>query len=142
MDRRLALVTGASAGIGAAFARTLAAQGHNLVLTARRTERLEALAAELRDRHGVDVLPLAADLADPAAPAALETALAAQGLSVDILVNNAGYGLPGGFGDNSWNDQAAVLQVMLSAPCELAHRVLPGMRARAPTLMKNGSWRA
>lgn len=130
MDRRLALVTGASAGIGAAFARTLAAQGHNLVLTARRAKRLEALAAELRDHHGVDVLTLAADLADPATPAALEAALAARGLSVDILVNNAGYGLPGGFGDNGWSDQAAVLQVMLTAPCELAHHVLPGMRAR------------
>ncbi|MDP1615959.1 SDR family oxidoreductase [Phenylobacterium sp.] len=130
MDRRLALVTGASAGIGAAFARALAAQGCDLALTARRADRLEALAAELRDRHGVEVLTLAADLADPATPAALDATLAAQGRSVDILVNNAGYGLPGGFGDNPWPDQAAVLQVMLTAPCELAHRLLPGMRAR------------
>lgn len=130
MDRRLALVTGASAGIGAAFARALAAQGHDLVLTARRAERLEALAAELRDRHGADVLVLAADLADPATPAALDAALKAQGRRVDILVNNAGYGLPATFGENSWNDQAAVLQVMLTAPCELAHRLAPGMRAR------------
>ncbi|MDP2213405.1 SDR family oxidoreductase [Phenylobacterium sp.] len=130
MARQLALVTGASAGIGAAFARTLAAQGCDLALTARRGERLEALAAELRARHGIDVLTLVADLADPAAPAALEAALTADGRAVDILINNAGYGLPGTFGGNAWGDHAATLQVMLSAPCELAHRLLPGMLRR------------
>lgn len=130
MARPLALVTGASAGIGAAFARTLAARGHDLALTARRLDRLEALAGELRARHGVEVLTLAADLADPAAPARLAEAVAAQGRGVDVLINNAGYGLPGGFGGNSWADQAAVLQVMLTAPTELAHRLLPGMLSR------------
>ena len=130
MARPLALVTGASAGIGAAFARTLAARGHDLALTARRLDRLEALAGELRARHGVEVLTLAADLADPAAPACLAEAVAAQGRGVDVLINNAGYGLPGGFGGNSWADQAAVLQVMLTAPTELTHRLLPGMLSR------------
>jgi uncharacterized protein len=130
MARPLALVTGASAGIGAAFARALAARDHDLALTARRLDRLEALAGELRARHGVEVLTLAADLADPAAPARLVDALAAQGRGVDVLINNAGYGLPGGFGDNDWADQAAVLQVMLIAPTELAHRLLPGMLSR------------
>jgi uncharacterized protein len=130
MARPLALVTGASAGIGAAFARALAARGHDLALTARRLDRLDALAHELRARHGVEVLTLAADLADPAAPARLAEALTAQGRSADVLINNAGYGLPGGFGDNDWADQAAVLQVMLIAPTELAHRLLPGMLSR------------
>ncbi|MDP1872874.1 SDR family oxidoreductase [Phenylobacterium sp.] len=130
MARRLALVTGASAGIGATFARSLAAQGHDLALTARRLDRLDALAAELRERHGIEVLTLAADLADPAAPRALQAALTAEGRTVDLLINNAGYGLPGAFGDNSWDDQAASLQVMLTAPCELAHLFLPGMTAR------------
>lgn len=130
MARRLALITGASAGIGVAFARALAAQGHDLALTARRRDRLEALADELRARHGIDVMTIAADLADPAAPAALTGALAAEGRAADILINNAGYGLPGGFGANSWADQAATLQVMLIAPTELAHRLAPGMRQR------------
>ena len=127
MARPLALVTGASAGIGAAFARALAARGHDLALTARRLDRLDALAHELRARHGVEVLTLAVDLADPAAPERLADAL---GRSADVLINNAGYGLPGGFGDNDWADQAAVLQVMLIAPTELAHRLLPGMLSR------------
>lgn len=130
MARRLALITGASAGIGAAFARALAAQGHDLALTARRHDRLEALADELRARHGIDVMTIAADLADPATPEALTGALAAEGRAVDILINNAGYGLPGGFRANSWADQAATLQVMLIAPTELAHRLAPGMSQR------------
>lgn len=130
MVRRLALITGASAGIGAAFAQALAAQGYDLALTARRLDRLDALAAELRDRHGVEVITLVADLADPAAPAALAEALNAAGRQVDMLVNNAGYGLPGTFAATRWEDQAAVLQVMLAAPCDLTHRFLPGMRER------------
>ena len=130
MDRRLALVTGASAGIGAAFARILASHGYDVALTARRAERLEALGEEIRLRHGVETLTLPADLADPAAPAKLLADVAAQGRSVDALVNNAGYGLPGSFATTRWEDQARFLQVMVTAPCELAHRVLPGMVER------------
>jgi len=130
MDRRLALVTGASAGIGAAFARILASHGYDVALTARRAERLEALSEEIRLRHGVETLTLPADLADPAAPAKLLADVAAQGRSVDALVNNAGYGLPGSFATTRWEDQARFLQVMVTAPCELAHRVLPGMVER------------
>ncbi len=128
--RPLSLVTGASAGIGAAFARALAARSHDLVLTARRRERLEALAAELRQRHGSTVTVLAADLADPAAPAALCEELARRGLAVDWLINNAGYGVPGGFTANDWRTHADFLQVLLTAPLELAWRLLPGMRER------------
>jgi short-subunit dehydrogenase len=130
MARRLALVTGASAGIGAAFARALAARGCDVALTARRTERLTALATEIETRHGVSTRVIAADLADPAAPAAILAALADRGPAPDILINNAGYGLPGTFAETTWADQAAFIQVMMTAPCELAHRVLPGMRAR------------
>lgn len=125
-----ALVTGASAGIGAAFARELAARGHGLVLTARRADRLEALAAELRDRHGVAVHCLPCDLADPQSPERLEQEIARLGPAIDVLVNNAGYGLTGAFLSRPWPMHAAFIQVMMTAPTELSHRFLPGMRER------------
>ncbi|MDO9431549.1 MAG: SDR family oxidoreductase [Phenylobacterium sp.] len=130
MDRRLALVTGASAGIGAAFARIYASHGYDVALTARRSERLEKLAEEISLRHGVEALTFAADLAEPRSPAAILEHLTAHGRVVDALVNNAGYGVPGGFLESPWETHAAFLQVMLTAPTELAHRVLPGMAAR------------
>jgi len=129
-DRPLSLITGASAGIGAAFARELAARGHDLVLVARRTERLHALADELRQSHGVEAHVLPADLADPDAPRQLSDALQNQGLAVDWLVNNAGYGVPGTFEASDWPVHADFLQVLLTAPTELAWRLLPGMRER------------
>jgi short-subunit dehydrogenase len=130
MERRLALVTGASAGIGAAFAHVLASRGYDVALTARRAERLEALAAELRRRFGVEALTVSADLAQPEAPARILNELAAQGRAVDFLVNNAGYGLPGVYAETTWDEQSAFLQVMLHAPCELAHHVVGGMAER------------
>jgi short-subunit dehydrogenase len=130
MDRKLALITGASAGIGAAFARIFASHGYDLALTARRAERLETLAEEIRLRSGIETLVLPADLADPAAPGKILDQLAANGRAVDALVNNAGYGLPGAYANTSWADQRAFLQVMVTAPCELAHKVLPGMVER------------
>jgi hypothetical protein len=130
MDRKLALITGASAGIGAAFARIFASHGYDVALTARRGERLETLAEEIRLRCGVETLTVAADLARPDAPGQILDHLAAQGRVVDALVNNAGYGLPGTFAATSWADQQAFIQVMMTAPAELAHRVLPGMVER------------
>ncbi|MEO8113652.1 MAG: SDR family oxidoreductase [Phenylobacterium sp.] len=130
MDRRLALVTGASAGIGAAFARILASHGYDVALTARRGERLEKLAEEIRLRSGVEALTVTADLADPDGPGHILDHLTAHGRTVDYLVNNAGYGLPGAYADTRWEDQKAFIQVMMTAPAELAHRVLPGMIAR------------
>jgi short-subunit dehydrogenase len=94
-----ALITGASSGIGADLARELAGRGHNVVLVARRADRLEALATELRQAHGVRAEALAADLIDPDATAALPDRITALGLEVDILINNAGYGSAGQFVD-------------------------------------------
>ena len=130
MDRRLALVTGASAGIGAAFARILASHGYDVALTARRTERLEKLAEEISLRYGVETLTVAADLAEAEAPGQILEHLTAHGRTVDALVNNAGYGLPGSYAETRWEDQRAFIQVMMTAPADLAHRVLPGMIQR------------
>jgi uncharacterized protein len=128
--KRTALVTGASAGIGAAFSRILAERGIDLVLTARRADRLEVLARELRERWGVEARALPADLADPGAPARLHGELAAAGVEVDILVNNAGYGLPNRFVDHAWQEHDAFVRVMVTAVAELTHRFLEGMLER------------
>ena len=130
MDRRLALVTGASAGIGEAFARIYAARGWDVAITARRAERLDRLARELRADLGVSAYAIADDLGDPAAPTRILERLAAEGRVADALVNNAGYGVPGHYADTAWADQAAFLQVMTVAPSELAHRLVGGMAAR------------
>ncbi len=130
MDRRLALVTGASAGIGTAFARILASHGYDLALTARRGDRLAKLAEEISLRYGVETLTVAADLAEPEAPGQILDHLTAHGRTVDALVNNAGYGLGGSYAETRWEDQKAFIQVMMTAPAELAHRVLPGMLHR------------
>ncbi|MEZ0375318.1 MAG: SDR family NAD(P)-dependent oxidoreductase [Candidatus Sericytochromatia bacterium] len=106
-----ALVTGASSGLGADFARQLAAQKANLVLVARRRERLEELASELRSKHEVEVTVVAMDLEDSDAPEELYDLLKARKLPVDILVNNAGFGVYGNFVDTDWEREQAMLQL-------------------------------
>ncbi len=125
-----ALVTGASAGIGAAFARELAAAGCDLVLTARREERLRTLATELRDKFSSDVLVLPADLARPDTVVQLLQWLEQHDVVPDILVNNAGYGVPNYLHDHPWEVHRDFIQVMMTAPTELAYRLLPGMQQR------------
>lgn len=125
-----ALITGASAGLGAEFARQLAAKGVHLVLSARRVERLEALGEELSERYGVAITVLGCDLAQPDAVDDLVAQLDAQALHIDWLVNNAGYGLTGNFESRSWDEHADFLRVLLEAPLKLTHRLLPAMRER------------
>jgi len=127
---RTALITGASAGIGASFAHVFAANGFDLVLTARRADRLESLAREIAAKYGRRVHVVAADLADPGAPAAIFDEIADAGITVDALVNNAGYGLPGSFLDCTWAQHRDFLQVMVTAVADLTRRFLPGMIAR------------
>ncbi len=127
MTRRLCLITGASAGIGAAFARIYASHGYDVALTARRGERLEALADEIRLRAGVETITVEADLADPDAADHILSAIAEHGRTVDALVNNAGYGMRGGYASKPWEAEADFLQVMVNAPCELTRKALPAM---------------
>lgn len=127
-DTPWALVTGASAGIGEALARQLAARGYGIALTARRQGRLEQLADDIRAVHGVETRVLVADLADPQAPTRLAEAVA--GLRVEVLVNNAGLGSRGAFLERPWPEHAAFIQVMVTALTELTHRLLPAMVER------------
>lgn len=127
---RVALVTGASAGIGRAFAGILASRGYDLVLTARRADRLHALARDLAQQHQVIADVIVADLAERAAPAAIVETLAVRRQVIDVLVNNAGYGVPGAYAGSSWDRQHDFVQVLVTAPSELAHRLLPGMIER------------
>ncbi len=126
---RIALITGASAGIGAEFARQLAAQGHHIALTARRRERLDELADQLKRQHGVECLVIPADLADPEAPKRIVEAIHQAGFDIDVLVNNAGFAVGGFYTAATWDEQARFLQVMVTAVAELTHLVLPTMLA-------------
>jgi short-subunit dehydrogenase len=130
MHRRTALITGASAGIGAAFADVFAAEGYDLVLAARRLDRLESVAARVRQQHGVRVEVIASDLSVGGAGARLCDEIAARGIVIDALVNNAGYGVPGDYLRRSWDEHAAFLNVMLVGVAELTRRLLPGMVER------------
>ena len=125
----IALITGASSGIGAVYARRLAARGHDLVLVARATDRLETLAAELRQAYGITVENITADLTDPTQLGTVAGRLKAEP-SIDILVNNAGAGLLGGF---TLADPAAMetlLRLNVVAPTLLASAVIAGMVER------------
>ncbi len=129
-SKRTALITGASAGIGAAFAHEFAGHGYDLILVARRADKLEALAGELNAKADVEVTIVPLDLARAEAGSELLAALRERQIEVDALVNNAGYALNGGFLDASWSEQQAMLQVMLTGYTELTHLFLPGMLER------------
>ncbi len=130
MSKRVALITGASAGLGAEFARQLAARGHDLLLVARREERLKDLARELGAAHGVRVEVFAADLAEPEAPARIEAFTAERGLPIDWLVNNAGVAGPHLLEDRDWSAQARFFELMMLSVAQLCHRFIPPMRER------------
>jgi uncharacterized protein len=125
-----ALITGATAGLGAEFARQLAEQGHNVVLVARDVARLQASAAELENRYGVRAEVLAADLTDDDGVAAVVERLSDPARPVDILVNNAGIGLLRSFADNDIAEEKRHLKLHVETAMELAHAALQGMLQR------------
>jgi uncharacterized protein len=127
---KTALVTGASSGIGKAFAELLAEKGYALVLTARRGDRLDELAAALRQCHGVDTHTIVADLGVPDAAATIDAELGRRQLTIDVLVNNAGYGVPGSYVNVTWPDHSRFMQVMVTAVLDLTYRLLPSMIER------------
>ncbi|HZD99909.1 MAG TPA: SDR family oxidoreductase [Micromonosporaceae bacterium] len=127
---RTVMITGATSGIGAAFARQLAAQGHRLVLVARDTERLTAVADELSAKHHVDTAVLPADLATAAGCGPVEERLAALDDPIDLLVNNAGVTLNRSFLKSTADDEERLLGLNVHAVMRLTHAALPGMVAR------------
>jgi len=130
MTQRTVLITGGSSGIGEAFADVFAAHGFDLVIAARREDRLRAVAARIEQQYGRRVHVVVSDLSRREAPEALCAEIAARGLTIDALVNNAGYGVPGTYAASPWERHDAMLQVMVTGLAELTHRLLPGMIER------------
>ena len=128
--RKTALVTGASSGIGKAFAREFASNGFDVVLVARGEARLRAVAEEIEADFGVSAPVIIADLAIPEAPADIVAQIGSMGLQIDALVNNAGYGVPGHLAESDWTVHRDCMQVMARAPLQLAYLLAPGMAER------------
>ncbi|MCE9672216.1 SDR family oxidoreductase [Myxococcus stipitatus] len=130
MSRKVALITGASAGLGEQFAQRFARDQHDVILVARGAARLEALAAKLEKEHGVKAHVLPADLARPEAPEQLFAQVKERGLAVDFVVNNAGFGSCGPFLDQELAGEAAMVEVNCTALLKLTHLFARDMRAR------------
>ena len=127
--RKIAVVTGASSGIGAIYADRLAQRGYDVVLVARREDRLQSLAASLAAAHGVQAEPLVADLATEAGQAKVAQLLATNP-AVSMLVNNAGLARLAPVGDSSEQDWSSQLALNIAALTKLTHAVLPGFKQR------------
>lgn len=130
LKNKLALITGASIGIGAEFSRQLAEMGCNLVLVSRSTDTLNALAEQIRARYGVEVSVIASDLSQAGAAEALYNDINQRGLQVDILINNAGIGMYGEFEQQPLDQIRSMLRLNIDSLTDLTHLFLPGMRQR------------
>ena len=127
---KTALITGASAGLGVEFAEQLAAKKIDLVLVARRKQKLESVAASLHERHGVRITTLCADLSRSEAPRELLEATRSGDLEIDYLVNNAGSAGPHLLEEPEWAPQAAFLELMMLSATQMCHHFIPPMRER------------
>jgi len=127
---RTMLITGASAGLGAALAREYAQRGWDVVLVARRLDRLKELAAQLEGEFEINAHSIQLDLFDKKAADKLISAVKAKGLKIDGLINNAGYGHPGSYLDSEWEDHGRFIQLMATLPSELARKFAPDMVKR------------
>jgi uncharacterized protein len=127
---KTALVTGASAGLGTEFAWLFAADGYDVVVVARRLDKLVALAEEIKVKHRVEVHVLSEDLAQPGAAKRIVDELSKRGIEVEVLVNNAGFGDSGAFAERDLAREVEMIQVNIVALVELTHLILAGMLAR------------
>jgi short-subunit dehydrogenase len=132
-----AIVTGPTAGIGAAYAKLLAAKGYNLVLVSRDLGRLKQTAADLTAKHGIETQVLTADLTTDKGIATLADFIAKN--EIEVLINNAGFGLNSSFVKSSAADEQSVVNILVTAPMQLSHAVLPQMVARKSGTIVNVS---
>lgn len=130
MSRKIALITGASAGLGEQFAQLFARDGHDVILVARSAARLQALASRLQQEHSITAHVMPADLVDPGAPQRLFDEVKAQGLEVEFLVNNAGFGSNGAFLDLDLAKEVEMVEVNCTALLKLTHLFARPMRER------------
>ena len=137
MTRSVALITGATTGLGLEFATQLAADGHDLVLVARSADRLAQRASELSERHGIDVEVIAADLTEPDQLQAVEARVAATERPVSVLVNNAGYGLLRPFEENTVSQEDHHVALHVRVPLRLMHAALGQMLPRRSGIIVN-----
>jgi short-subunit dehydrogenase len=129
-NRPIALVTGATAGIGAAFAELLASENHDLVIVARDLPRLNQRADEWRSKFGVEVEVIQADLSRDEDIRRIELRLQNISRPIEVLINNAGFGINKSFTSSDIAEEIALLDVLVTAPMRLMHAVLPGMKDR------------
>jgi uncharacterized protein len=138
-SQKIALITGASGGIGKALAEQLAQGGYHLILAARSADKLQALAAELSKKHNINALAIAADLQTPEGAAQLHAQVQARGVRISALVNNAGYGLYGQFKDSALDDELKMMQLNMTALVTLSKLFMPDLIAARGKLLNVAS---
>ena len=136
-EKKTALITGASSGIGKAFAETLASKGANLILLARSGDKLRSLASQINEQFKVDAKVIVVDLSDPEAYSKVSLSVEEMGSQVDVLINNAGFGTRGSFHTLSADQEQMEIMLNVAAVVQLTHLFLPGMVSRKQGIIIN-----